>query len=142
MEKYRWALFDADHTLFDFDKASEEALSEVLAEHGAGLENGMYADYKRINVQCWLEHEQGLIKSQVFVYNDMASLLNKTNVYLSSTDAGRLNDTVNPPITDVIEVHLDAPLPADTPVTILPQILLKEGNDPLTYSPVAHRGVL
>jgi FMN phosphatase YigB (HAD superfamily) len=59
MEKYKWALFDADHTLFDFDKASEEALSEVLAEHGTGWENGMYADYKRINVQCWTEHEQG-----------------------------------------------------------------------------------
>jgi len=68
MGKYRWALFDADHTLFDFDKASEEALSEVLAEHGAGWENGMYADYKRINVQCWTEHEQGLINRDILVY--------------------------------------------------------------------------
>src|SRR5678816_42072 len=68
MEKYKWALFDADHTLFDFDKASEEALSEVLAEHGTGWENGMYADYKRINVQCWTEHEQGLINRDTLVY--------------------------------------------------------------------------
>jgi len=68
MEKYRWALFDADHTLFDFDKASEEALSEVLAEHGSGWEDGMYAEYKRINVQCWLEHEQGLINRDTLVY--------------------------------------------------------------------------
>jgi len=68
MEKYRWALFDADHTLFDFDKASEEALSEVLAEHGFDWENGMYADYKRINVQCWMEHEKGLINRDTLVY--------------------------------------------------------------------------
>jgi YjjG family noncanonical pyrimidine nucleotidase len=68
MEKYRWALFDADHTLFDFDKASEEALSEVLEEHGESWEDGMYADYKRINVQCWTEHEQGLINRDTLVY--------------------------------------------------------------------------
>ncbi len=68
MARYRWVLFDADHTLFDFDKASEEALSEVLADHGYGWEEGMYADYKRINVQCWLEHEQGLINRDTLVY--------------------------------------------------------------------------
>ncbi|HJW31642.1 MAG TPA: YjjG family noncanonical pyrimidine nucleotidase [Saprospiraceae bacterium] len=68
MKKYTWALFDADHTLFDFDKASEEALSEVLAEHGYAWGEGMYADYKRINVQCWMEHEQGLINRDTLVY--------------------------------------------------------------------------
>jgi YjjG family noncanonical pyrimidine nucleotidase len=68
MKRYRWVLFDADHTLFDFDKASEEALSEVLTEHGAGWQQGMYADYKRINVQCWMEHEQGKINRDTLVY--------------------------------------------------------------------------
>lgn len=69
MKKYNWVLFDADHTLFDFDKASEEALSEVLAEHGYDdWTDGMYADYKRINVQCWMEHEQGIINRDTLVY--------------------------------------------------------------------------
>src|SRR5262245_13816158 len=68
MKKYKLALVDADHICFDFDKASEEALSSVLAEHGTGWENGMYADYKRINVQCWTEHEQGLINRDTLVY--------------------------------------------------------------------------
>ncbi|MBP7240331.1 MAG: YjjG family noncanonical pyrimidine nucleotidase [Saprospiraceae bacterium] len=68
MKKYRWVLFDADHTLFDFDKASEEALSEVLGEHGFDWHEGMYADYKKINVQCWTEHEQGLINRDTLVY--------------------------------------------------------------------------
>lgn len=68
MKKYRWALFDADHTLFDFDKASEEALSEVLEEHGVGWAEGMYAAYKRINMQCWMEHEQGKIDRDTLVY--------------------------------------------------------------------------
>ncbi len=68
MSTYHWVLFDADHTLFDFDKASEEALSEVLSEHGIDWKGGMYADYKRINVQCWLEHEQGKINRDTLVY--------------------------------------------------------------------------
>ena len=68
MGKYRWVLFDADHTLFDFDKASEEALSEVLGEHGFDWQEGMYSDYKRINVQCWTEHEQGIIDRDTLVY--------------------------------------------------------------------------
>ena len=68
MSNYRWLLFDADHTLFDFDKASEEALTEVLVEHGVDWRKGMYADYKRINVQCWMEHEQGLIDRDTLVY--------------------------------------------------------------------------
>ena len=68
MRKYRWVLFDADHTLFDFDKASEEALAEVLGEHGVDWNDGMYADYKRINVQCWMEHEQGKIDRDTLVY--------------------------------------------------------------------------
>lgn len=68
MNKYRWVLFDADHTLFDFDKASEEALAEVLGEHGINWTEGMYADYKRINMQCWMEHEQGIIDRDTLVY--------------------------------------------------------------------------
>jgi YjjG family noncanonical pyrimidine nucleotidase len=68
MKRYRWVLFDADHTLFDFDKASEEALAEVLGDHGVDLGEGMYGDYKRINVQCWTEHEQGIINRDTLVY--------------------------------------------------------------------------
>lgn len=68
MNKYRWVLFDADHTLFDFDKASEEALAEVLGEHGFEWQTGMYSDYKKINVQCWTEHEQGIIDRDTLVY--------------------------------------------------------------------------
>ncbi len=68
MGKYHWVLLDADHTIFDFDKASEEALSEVLGHHGVEWQEGMYADYKKINVQCWREHEQGIINRDTLVY--------------------------------------------------------------------------
>lgn len=66
--KYDWILFDADHTLFDFDKASEEALAEVLVSYGIDWQNGMYAHYKKINVECWMEHERGIIDRDTLVY--------------------------------------------------------------------------
>ncbi|MDQ3016064.1 MAG: HAD hydrolase-like protein, partial [Bacteroidota bacterium] len=68
MSTYQWILFDADHTLFDFDKASEEALGEVLSDHGFAWQSDHYVDYKRINVQCWSEHERGLINRDTLVY--------------------------------------------------------------------------
>lgn len=68
MGKYKWVLFDADHTLFDFDKASSEALAEVFILHNIDWHEGQYPDYKRINRQCWLEHEQGVIDRDTLVY--------------------------------------------------------------------------
>ena len=68
MERYKWVLFDADHTLFDFDRASEEALAEVLSHHGVDWQDGMYGEYKKINIQCWMEHEQGIIDRDTLIY--------------------------------------------------------------------------
>lgn len=68
MKRYRWVLFDADHTLFDFDKASEEALAEVLLLNGQHWEKGMFEDYRQINAQCWKEYETGVINRDTLVY--------------------------------------------------------------------------
>jgi len=68
MKRYRWVLFDADHTLFDFDKASEEALAEVLQLNGQHWEEGMFEDYRQINAQCWKEYETGMINRDTLVY--------------------------------------------------------------------------
>lgn len=39
-----------------------------MADHGVEWQKGMYADYKKINVQCWYEHEQGIIDRDTLVY--------------------------------------------------------------------------
>ena len=51
--KYRWILFDADGTLFDYDKAEANALSKSFAQIGTSFEPGYAADYRRINGQIW-----------------------------------------------------------------------------------------
>ena len=59
--RYRWLLFDLDGTLFDFERAEEDALSEVLARYGLPTERATRELYRDINRELWLELENGTI---------------------------------------------------------------------------------
>jgi 2-haloacid dehalogenase len=59
--KYRWILFDADGTLFDYDRAEAKALSLTFAQFGWRFDAGHAATYRHINAQIWREFEQGRI---------------------------------------------------------------------------------
>lgn len=59
--KYKWLLFDADGTLFDYDKAEARALRRTFRELGCSYE-ARYADvYRQINGEIWSDFEQGKI---------------------------------------------------------------------------------
>ena len=62
--KYEWLLFDADGTLFDFDKAEAEALSGAFAAFDLPYNSHISDSYHKVNSQIWLEFEQGLITQQ------------------------------------------------------------------------------
>jgi len=57
--RYRWLLFDADGTLFDYDRAERAALEQALAKIGVSFEPGHLATYRRINQALWLGVEKG-----------------------------------------------------------------------------------
>lgn len=59
--RYRWLLFDADGTLFDYDRAERVALEQALAEIGVALNPGHLAAYRRINQALWQRVESGEI---------------------------------------------------------------------------------
>lgn len=61
---YRWLLFDADDTLFDFPRAEANALQWTLAEAGLPTAPGYFEIYARCNQQVWKEFERGLLTSQ------------------------------------------------------------------------------
>jgi 2-haloacid dehalogenase len=63
--KYEWLLFDADGTLFDYDKAEGVALEKTCRTFGFGFEPGYREAYRSINQQLWLDFENGLISSTV-----------------------------------------------------------------------------
>ncbi len=63
--KYKWLLFDADGTLFDFDRAAAAALQETFTQLTDRFEPGYIGIYNRINAQLWLDFEAGLITQEL-----------------------------------------------------------------------------
>ncbi|MCU0519305.1 MAG: YjjG family noncanonical pyrimidine nucleotidase [Anaerolineae bacterium] len=57
---YRWLLFDADGTLFDYEAAEQQALSATLAQFGVAFGPEVLATYQQVNGQLWRDFEQGL----------------------------------------------------------------------------------
>ena len=57
--RYKWILFDADNTLFDYDAAEQGALSSTFEEMGRPLLAEQHAIYREINHQNWLAFERG-----------------------------------------------------------------------------------
>ncbi|MFQ5855629.1 MAG: YjjG family noncanonical pyrimidine nucleotidase [Anaerolineae bacterium] len=59
--QYKWILFDADGTLFDYDRAESTALEKTFQQMGHRFESRYTEAYRRINGQIWLDFEQGKI---------------------------------------------------------------------------------
>lgn len=57
--RYRWLLFDADGTLFDYDRAEATALARTFARFTLPLMPGTAEAYRAINAQCWQALERG-----------------------------------------------------------------------------------
>jgi len=59
--KYNTVLFDADGTLFDFDKCERQALIKVLTGFDISISEQMILDYSKINDGFWKMLELGQI---------------------------------------------------------------------------------
>jgi len=57
--RYRWLLFDADGTLFDYDRAERTAIEQALGQIGVSFNPGYLATYRRINAALWQRVEKG-----------------------------------------------------------------------------------
>ncbi len=56
---YDWVLFDADGTLFDYDRAESLALKQAFARIGARIGPDCLPTYRRINQALWTDLEAG-----------------------------------------------------------------------------------
>ena len=65
---YQWLLFDADNTLFDFDRSEKYALSRVFQDFGLEYNEELGAIYHRINSMCWKAFEDGDMDKQELRY--------------------------------------------------------------------------
>lgn len=65
IQKYKWLIFDADNTLFDYDKAEESALLKTLDDFNINYCDETIIDiYHTINHKLWIQLETGEVKSQ------------------------------------------------------------------------------
>lgn len=63
-QPYRWLLFDADGTLFDYDAAEQSALAQSFAQFDLPMVPGTTDAYREINQQLWKALERREITSQ------------------------------------------------------------------------------
>ena len=75
MTRYRWLLFDADNTLFDYDRAEREALTQTFAEIGRPVQAGLHEQYRQINGELWQAFEQGGVTQNFIKVQRFARLL-------------------------------------------------------------------
>ncbi len=61
--KYKWLLFDADGTLYDYDAAEAMALCESLKFYDIDFTSECHMRYRQINSQLFKEYEQGVMAS-------------------------------------------------------------------------------
>ena len=79
--KYKVILFDADETLFDFNRSEKEAIKNAMIELGFNYdENYHYPIYREINKNIWSEFEKGLITQEELKIERFRRLMDKLNI--------------------------------------------------------------
>ena len=66
-DMYRYLLFDADDTLFDFDQGSRNAFREAMAMQGLSASDEDYDRYAAINLALWKQFEKGEIEKEAIL---------------------------------------------------------------------------
>ncbi len=79
-QRYDVILFDADRTLFDFNRSQREALQEVYQTHRIPVTEEMIKLYVRINDMLWARFDRGEITTEELVRVRFGLFLEEANV--------------------------------------------------------------
>ena len=75
MSRYPYLLLDADHTLFDFNRADRLAFSATSRYGGFPDTEEMYKAFSQINQGLWNQFDQGLVSKEFLVVERFARFL-------------------------------------------------------------------
>ena len=76
--KYPYLLFDADNTLFDFDKAERRAYANVCRTHGLAFSDSGYALYRQCNGELWHDFDRGLCTKEFILVERFRRYLDRS----------------------------------------------------------------
>ena len=86
MSKYKYLLFDADNTLFDFSQAEYNSFKNTCAAFGVSFSEELYKAYSAINDGLWKQLERGEIKLEFLKLERFRRLLTEQLEYASSEE--------------------------------------------------------
>ncbi|NTV90694.1 MAG: noncanonical pyrimidine nucleotidase, YjjG family [Clostridiales bacterium] len=89
MAKFDLMLFDADNTLFDFDRAEAVALEKVFEQYGFEYNLSILEKYKKINSFLWKEFEHARISKEILQVRRFSEILKVCGL---QADAATLNN--------------------------------------------------
>jgi 2-haloacid dehalogenase len=90
MPHFQWLLFDADGTLFDYERAEACALAQAFRMVGIPFEPDYLVAYRRINDELWRALECGLIAPEILKVRRFELLFEAVGPLHSSTDFSRI----------------------------------------------------
>jgi len=82
--EYKVLLFDADNTLFDFDKAEKIVFAKTFADGGYECSEDVFARFHRINARLWRRIETGEMTRKLLRSERFRLLLNEMNLDTAS----------------------------------------------------------
>ncbi len=88
MKKYKTLLFDADGTLFDFERAEYEAVRKLSEKLNIRFTNEVHSVYSRINDALWKQFEKKEITREFLQTARFERFLSKMNI---EADAVKVN---------------------------------------------------
>ncbi len=91
MRKYTTLLFDADMTLFDFEKAEKSAFGIVMASHGIQYSDGDFERYRVINQELWARFGRGEISKDHLQSERFTAFLRTIDEAYTNADGQRFN---------------------------------------------------
>lgn len=63
--KFSHIIFDADRTLFDFDRSERDAFRDTALAFGIRCTDALYEQYQKVNDAFWKLHEEGKIEKDI-----------------------------------------------------------------------------
>jgi len=107
MQKYRWIIFDADGTLFDYDRAELSALTRTFGQYELSFDGGVHRRYERINARLWMAFERGEVSSKRLRVQRFEELLHDLEIDRcpSQFSSGQTNDSSIVPTYEISDLR-------------------------------------
>jgi 2-haloacid dehalogenase len=84
--RYRWLLFDADGTLFDYDLAERTALAQAFERIGTDFNPAHLQVYRRINHDLWQALERGELSGSALKVRRFELVLKELGIRSSAAE--------------------------------------------------------